>query len=94
MKVQVMNFMGDYKAAIEFIKPYTKYNKENDTLWVVLADVHESRGNRSAALDALRKAKAILKSNDKGPKGRYYKKNMNEIITRISRLEKFKDTEN
>jgi predicted Zn-dependent protease len=91
MKVQVMNFMGDYKAAIEFIKPYTKYNKENDTLWVVLADVHESRGNRSAALDALKKAKAILESKDKGP---HYKENMNEIITRISHLEQFKDTEN
>ena len=94
MKVQIMNFMGHYKAAIEFVKPYTIQYKESDTLWVVLADVHESQDNRSAALDALRKAKAILKSNDKGPKGRYYKKNMNEIITRISRLEKFKDTEN
>ena len=89
MKAQVLNLMGYYKGAIEFIKPYTKQNKENDFLWMVLAEIHEFRDNRIAALDALRKAKAILESKDKGPN---YKANMNEIITRISRLEVASDT--
>jgi serine/threonine protein kinase len=84
MKVQVMNLMGYYQAALKFIDPYIKHNKTNDSLWVVLADVHEFRDNYDAALDALKKAKIILEKHGRG--SQYYTSNMKMINDQIVRV--------
>ena len=65
LKARVLNFVGEYEQAIQFLQPYIEHSPSNDALWVVLAEIHEYRDNRSAAIIALQKAKQILVSGDK-----------------------------
>ena len=65
LKARVLNFIGGYEQAIQFIQPYINHNPNNDALWVILAEIHEYRDNRSAAISALQKAKQILERGDK-----------------------------
>ena len=60
LKARVLSFVGGYEQAMQFIQPYIDHNPSNDTLWVVLAEIHEYCGNIGAAISALEKAKKIL----------------------------------
>lgn len=65
LKARVLNFVGGYEQAMQFIQPYIDHSPSNDALWVVLAEIHEYRDNISAAIAALQKAKKILESGNK-----------------------------
>jgi serine/threonine protein kinase len=65
LKARVLNFVGGYEQAVQFIQPYIDNNPNNDALWVVLAEIHEYRDNRSAAISALQKAKQMLERGNK-----------------------------
>jgi tetratricopeptide (TPR) repeat protein len=65
LKARVLNFVGGYEQAVQFIQPYIDHNQNNDALWVVLAEIHEYRDNRNAAISALQKAKQMLERGNK-----------------------------
>lgn len=60
LKARVLNFAGGYEQALSFLQPYLDHNPENDTLWVVLAEIHEYRDNNDPAIEALQRAKRLL----------------------------------
>lgn len=60
LKARVLNFIGGYEQALNFLQPYLDHNPENDELWVVLAEIHEYRDNYDSAIKALQSAKRIL----------------------------------
>jgi len=62
LKARVLNYMGWYKAAVEFLRPYIDHNPESDALWVVLSEIHEYRGDYDSAIVALESAKRLLQS--------------------------------
>lgn len=61
LKARVLNFVGGYKQALNFLQPYLDHNPENDMLWVVLSEIHEYRDNYDSAIKALQNAKRLLK---------------------------------
>lgn len=63
LKARVINLMGFYAQALNFLKPYFEQSPKNDTLWVALADIHEYRHNYDAAIEALFNAKRILEDD-------------------------------
>lgn len=65
LKARIINFIGGYDQALQFIQPYIEHNPSNDALWVVLAEIHEYRDKNSAAIFALQKAKQILERGNK-----------------------------
>lgn len=65
LKARTLNFIGGYEQAVQFIQPYLDQNPNSDTLWVILAEIHEYRDNKSAAISALQKAKQILERESK-----------------------------
>ena len=65
LKARVLNFISGYEQARQFIKPYLDQNPNNDSLWVIFAEIHEYHDNRSAAISALQKAKQILEKENK-----------------------------
>jgi len=60
LKARVVNFVGGYEQALNFLQPYLDHNPENDALWVVLSEIHEYRHNYVAASKALQSAKRLL----------------------------------
>lgn len=62
LKVRALNLVGEYEQALQFLQPYIDHNPSNDALWVTLAEIHEYRDNRGAAITALQNAKRILES--------------------------------
>jgi serine/threonine protein kinase len=72
MKAQVMNLMGYYKQALDFLQPYIQHNPHNDVLWAVLSEIHESRDNYKAALNAVVNAMHALENN----RNEHYEENM------------------
>ncbi|MBL7188518.1 MAG: protein kinase [Phycisphaerae bacterium] len=60
LKARVLNFVGGYEQALNFLQPYLDHNPENDALWVVLSEIHEYRNNYDSAIKALQSAKRLL----------------------------------
>ncbi len=60
LKARVLNFIGGYEQALDFLHPYLDHNPGNDALWVVLSEIHEYRDNYDAAIKALQGAKRLL----------------------------------
>ena len=60
LKARVLNFIGGYEQALDFLQPYLDHNPGNDALWVVLSEIHEYRDNYDAAIKALQGAKRLL----------------------------------
>ena len=60
LKARVLNFVGGYEQALDFLQPYLDHNPENDALWVVLSEIHEYRDNYDSAIKALQNAKRLL----------------------------------
>ena len=60
LKARILNYIGGYKRALEFLTPYIKQNPKNDALLVVRSEVHEYRDNFNAAIQDLREARSIL----------------------------------
>lgn len=60
LKARVLNFVGGYEQALNFLQPYLDHNPENDALWVVLSEIHEHRDNYDSAIEALQRAKRLL----------------------------------
>lgn len=60
LKARVLNFVGGYEQALNFLEPYLDHNPGNDTLWVVLSEIHEYRDNYASAIKALQRAKLLL----------------------------------
>lgn len=60
LKARVLNFIGGYEQALDFLQSYIDHNSENDALWVVQSEIHEFRDNYDAAINALHNAKRIL----------------------------------
>lgn len=66
MKARIMGFIGAYREAMAFLKPYMSHNPGNDGLWVVAASVHEANDNLPEAEAALEKARQLLvRTNDR-----------------------------
>jgi tetratricopeptide (TPR) repeat protein len=65
LKARIINFIGSYDQALQFLQPYIEHNPSNDALWVVLSEIHEYRDKHSAAISALQKAKQILERGSK-----------------------------
>ncbi len=60
LKARILNYIGGYNRALEFLNPYIKNNSGNDALLVVRSEVHEYRDNFKAAIQDLRRARSIL----------------------------------
>ncbi len=60
LKARVLNFVGGYEQALNFLQPYLDHNPENDLLWVVLSEIHEYRDNYDSAIKALQNARRLL----------------------------------
>ena len=60
LKARVLNFVGGYERALNFLQPYLDNNPENDALWVVLSEIHEYRDNYDSAIKGLQIAKRLL----------------------------------
>lgn len=82
LKARVINFLGQYGAAVAFLEPYLQQNPRNDTLRVVLAEIHEFRDDFDAAITALREAKRILGNNI----GEHTAENLQYVETRLAEL--------
>lgn len=88
LKSRVLNFVGGYEQAMQFIQPYIDHNPSNDALLVVLAEIHEYRDNISAAIAALQKAKKILESGNKQSN----EDNLQFVNTKINQLRAWRVT--
>ena len=64
LKARVLNLIGGYEQALEFIQPYIEHSPNNDALWVVLAEIHEYRDNYKSAIEALQNARGLLEINN------------------------------
>ena len=60
LKARILNYIGGYKRALEFLNPYIKNNPDNDGLLVIRSEVHEYRDNFNSAIQDLRTARRIL----------------------------------
>jgi tetratricopeptide (TPR) repeat protein len=63
LKARVLNFAGGYEQALAFLQPYLDHNPNNDTLFVVLSELHEYRDNYDLAVEALQRAKRLLEAD-------------------------------
>ena len=82
LKARVLNFIGGYEQAMQFIQPFLDQNPNSDALWVIFAEIHEYRDNRSAAISALQKAKQILEKESKHSNA----ENMQFVDTKLKQL--------
>ena len=64
LKARVLNLIDGYEQALEFIQPYIEHSRNNDALWVVLAEIHEYRDNYKSAIEALQNARGLLEINN------------------------------
>jgi len=86
LKARVLNYIGWYTQALEFLQPYVDRNPTNDALWVVLAEIHEYRDNYEAATEALYNAKRVLE----GCKGKHKADNLRFVEEKIRQLAEMK----
>ncbi len=84
-RARVMNLMGGYQPALNFLKHYLDLDPDNDTLWMVLADVHEYRENYRDAVEALEKSKHALLAAT-GPHVTDNLQFVNEKLQQLSKL--------
>lgn len=86
LKARVLNFMGGYNQALEFLQPYIDNDPNDDALWVVQSEIHEFRDNYDAAIKALHNAKRILECS----KGLHSADNMRLVDENLRRLSAMK----
>jgi len=82
LKSRVLNFMGGYDQALDFLQPYIDQNPSNDALWVVLSEIHEYRENYDAAMKALHNAKRLLDDSE----GQHAADNLRFVEEELRRL--------
>lgn len=82
LKARVLNLVGGYEQALEFIQPYIDHSPSNDALWMILAEIHEYRDNYNAAIKALQNAKRVLEE-EKGP---HYVENLQFVDAKLRQL--------
>ena len=82
LKARIINFIGGYEQALQFLQPYIDQNPENDSILVVLAEIHEYRENVIEAISALQKAKEILERG----KGANDVENLKFVNTKLETL--------
>lgn len=82
LKARVLNFVGGYEQALNFLQPYLDHNPENDSLWVVLSEIHEYRDNYVAASKALQSAKRLLERS----KGEHKADNLRFVDQKLQQL--------
>jgi len=82
LKACVLNFINGYEQALDFLQPYIDHNPDNDTLWVVLSQIHEYRENYDAAIKALHMAKCVLERN----KGQHLADNLRLVDEKMRQL--------
>ncbi len=82
LKARVLNLIGGYEQALEFIQPYIEHSPNNDALWVVLAEIHEYRDNYKSAIEALQNAKSILETSS----AQNNSENLQFIATKLKQL--------
>jgi len=78
MKAQVLSFVGLYKEATEELQDFLRANPTCDSIWFVLAQIHEYHNNPSAALKCLQVCNNIL-SKSSNPN----KQNMADVNQKI-----------
>ena len=82
LKACVLNFINGYEQALDFLQPYIDHNPDNDTLWVVLSQIHEYRENYDAAMKALHMAKCVLERS----KGQHLADNLRLVDEKMRQL--------
>jgi tetratricopeptide (TPR) repeat protein len=82
LKARVLNFIGGYEKALDFLQPYLDHNPGNDALWVVLSEIHEYRDNYDAAIKALKCAKRLLERS----KGEHKADNLRFVDQKLQQL--------
>lgn len=82
LKARVLNFIGGYEQALKLLQPYLDHNPENDTLWVVLAEIHEYRENYDLAIKALQRAKGLVERQN----GQHGRENLQFLDQKLEQL--------
>jgi len=60
LKARILNYAGGYQQSLAFLRTYIKDNPNNDVLLVVRSEIYEYRDHFKAAIQDLRKARAIV----------------------------------
>jgi serine/threonine protein kinase len=82
LKARVLNFIGGYEQALKFLQPFLDHNPKNDTLWVVLAEIHEDRENYDLAIKALQRAKGLVERQN----GQHSEENLQFLDQKLGNL--------
>lgn len=82
LKARVLNFVGGYQQALDFLQPYIENNPDNDALWMVLSEIHEYRENYDAAITSLQTAKQLLERGD----GQHKEENMQFLAEKLRHM--------